>query len=114
LIFNASQLCCGVIYWKALFEFYEPTDNILEISGPMRDRFRNIVRDADLSSPLEKDILPKAKEALLSTDDHRLKRLVSPATNPINREMVMKIKHEDVVKSGWFSRIISRLNRKKK
>ena len=84
LFFNAVELTS--IYWKALFELYEPTDNVLEISNPMRNRFLNIVRDADLSSPLEKDVLQKAKDALLSTDDSRLKGLVASAKNPVRSE----------------------------
>ncbi len=88
------------IYWKALFGLYEPTDNVLEISDPMRRRFLNIVRDADLSSPLEKDILQKAIDALLSTDDSRLKTLVASAISPIDRKKVVEIKQEDVGKFG--------------
>ena len=98
LFFNAVELTS--IYWKALFELYEPTDSVLEISDPMRRRFLNIVRDADLSSPLEKDILQKAKDALLSTDDSRLKKLVASAANPLDQKKVMEIKQEDVGKFG--------------
>lgn len=98
LFFNAVELTS--IYWKALFELYEPTDNVLEISDPMRDRFLNIVSDADLSSPLERDILQKAKDALLSTDDSRLKKLVASAVNAVDPEMVKAIKQEDVGKLG--------------
>jgi hypothetical protein len=98
LFFDAVELTS--IYWKGLFELYEPTDNVLEISEPMRKRFRDIVRNADLSSPLEKDILEKAKKALLSTDDHRLKELTASAKNPVDREKVIKIKQEDVGKLG--------------
>jgi hypothetical protein len=98
LFFNAVELTS--IYWKALFELYEPTDNVLEISNPMRGRFLNIVRDADLSSPLEKDILQKAKDALLSTEDDRLKGLVASAKNPLDQKKVMEIRQEDVGKFG--------------
>jgi hypothetical protein len=98
LFFNAVELTS--IYWKGLFELYEPTDNVLEISDPMRNRFRDIVRDADLSSPLEKNILQKAKDALLSTDDSRLKRLVASAINPLDQKRVMETKQEDVGKFG--------------
>ena len=98
LFFNAVELTS--IYWKALFELYDPTDNVLEISDPMRSRFLNIVSDADLTSPLEKDILQKAKDALLSTDDSRLKKLVASAINPVDRKKVMEIKQEDVGKLG--------------
>lgn len=66
----------------------------------MRTRFLNIVRDADLSSPLEKNILQKAKDALLSTDDSRLKRLVASAINPLDQKRVMETKQEDVGKFG--------------
>ncbi|HUL36307.1 MAG TPA: zinc dependent phospholipase C family protein [Thermodesulfobacteriota bacterium] len=98
LFFNAVELTS--IYWKALFELYEPTDNVLEISDPMRKRFLNIVQNADLSSPLEKDILQKAKDALLSTDDSRLKRLVASAINPLDQKKVKEIKQEDVSRFG--------------
>ncbi len=98
LFFNAVELTS--IYWKALFELYEPTDNVLEISNSMRNRFLNIVRSADLSSPLEKNILQKAKEALLSTDDSRLKRLTASASNFVDRKKVLEIKEEDVGKLG--------------
>jgi hypothetical protein len=63
-------------------------------------RFLNIVRNADLSSPLEKEIYQKAKDALLSTEDSRLKGLVASTTSPIDREKVMQIKQEDVGKFG--------------
>ncbi len=98
LFFNAVELTS--IYWKALFELYEPTDNVLEISDPMRKRFLNIVQNADLSSPLEKDILQKSKDALLSTDDSRLKRLAASASNPVDRKKVLEIRKEDVGKFG--------------
>jgi hypothetical protein len=98
LFFNAVELTS--IYWKALFELYEPTNNVLEISNSMRDRFLNIVRNADLSSPLETNILRKAKEALLSTDDSRLKKLAASASNPADRKKVLDIKQEDVGKLG--------------
>ncbi len=98
LFFNAVELTS--VYWKALFELYEPTDNVLEISDPMRRRFLNVVRNADLSSPLEKDILQKSKDALLSTDDGRLMRLVASASNPVDRKKVFEIRKEDVGKFG--------------
>jgi hypothetical protein len=96
--FSAVELTS--IYWKGLFELYEPTDNVLEISESMRKRFLNIVQNADLSSPLEKNILQKAREALLSTGDSRLKRLVASAINPADREKVTEIRQEDVGKFG--------------
>jgi hypothetical protein len=37
-----------------------------DFDDPQKRRFREIVRDADLSCPLEKDILPKARDRLVS------------------------------------------------
>jgi len=96
--FDAVELTS--IYWKALFELYEPTNNILEISDRMRKRFLKIVSNADLSSPLEKNILRKAKQALLSTNDRRFKKLVASTKNPLKREKVTAIKQQDVGKVG--------------
>ncbi len=98
LFFNAVELTS--MYWKGLFELYEPSDNVLEISMAMRSRFLNIVRDADLSSPLEKNILQRAKDALLSTGDDRLKKLVVSARSLVDRKSVMQIKQEDIGKFG--------------
>jgi hypothetical protein len=83
-----------------VFELYDPQDNIHQISEPMRNRFRRVVQNADLSSPLQKNILKDAKEALQERVPRKFASLVKKVRSPLERKRILSINLEDV---GKFS-----------
>lgn len=98
VFFKAVELTS--IYWKMVFELYDPPGNLFQISDPMRKRFKRVVQNADLSSPLQKDILKDAKEALQTGAPRKWASLVKKVRLPLNREKVLSINPMDV---GKFS-----------
>jgi hypothetical protein len=56
----------SAVYMAALYEVYTTLAAGEDFDDPQQKRFREIVSDADLSCPLEKDILQKARERLTS------------------------------------------------
>lgn len=98
LFFQAVELTG--IYWKMVFELYDPPGNVLQISEPMRNRFRRVVQDADLSSPLQKNILKDAKEALQTGVPRKFQRLLGKRRLGVNKEKILSIDPRDV---GKFS-----------
>jgi len=96
LFFKAVELTS--IYWKMVFELYDPPSGVLQISKPMRERFKNVVQDADLSSPLQKDILADAKRAFGMGVPRKFQELVKKAKKPIDRKKILSIKLEDIGK----------------
>lgn len=97
--FQAVELTS--IYWKMVFELYDPPGNVLQISDRMRQRFRRVVQNADLSSPLQKDILKEAKEALQTTIPRKFKGLLRKGMLKIDKGKILSIDPKDV---GKFSR----------
>ncbi len=94
--FSAVELTA--IYWRAVFELYDPPSGVLEISKPMRDRFKRVVQEADLSSPLQRDILADAKKALDEKVPRKFVKLVKKSKGPMNRKKILSINPEDVNK----------------
>jgi hypothetical protein len=56
-------------YIAALYEIYTVLAAGSDFEGPCRDRFSEIVSNADLSCPLERNILNKARAALTGSED---------------------------------------------
>jgi len=56
-------------YIAALYEVYTTLTAGRDFDDPQQKRFREIVSDADLSCPLEKEILPKARGVLTNGPD---------------------------------------------
>jgi hypothetical protein len=52
-------------YIAALYEVYTTLAAGQDFDDPQNRRFPEVVRDADLSCPLEKDILQKTRERLV-------------------------------------------------
>ncbi len=98
LFFQAVELTS--IYWKMVFELYDPPENILQISERMRERFRRVVQNADLSSPLQKNILIEAKKALQTGIPNKFKPLLRKKKMGMDRKKILSINPEDV---GKFS-----------
>ena len=98
LFFQAVELTS--IYWRMVFELYDPPDDVHQISEPMRNRFRRVVQNADLSSPLQKNILKDAKEALQENVPRKFSSLVKKARSPLKRKKILSINLEDVGKFG--------------
>jgi hypothetical protein len=96
LFFQAVELTS--IYWRMVFELYDPPGNVLQISDPMRDRFKRVVQNADLSSPLQKNILKDAKKALETGAPQEFSSLVEKVKYPLKKEEILLIKQEDVGK----------------
>jgi hypothetical protein len=66
LTYYGQAVRLSAAYIAALYEVYAILAAGRDFGDPQKKRFRDIVRDADLSCPLEKDILPKARERLVS------------------------------------------------
>jgi len=98
LFFQAVELTS--VYWKMVFELYDPQDNVLQISEPMKERFKKVVQNADLSSPLQKNILEDAKKALQESAPEKFASLVEKVQLPIKRDEILAINQEDL---GKFS-----------
>jgi hypothetical protein len=96
--FQAVELTS--LYWKMVFELYDPPGNALQISDPMRKRFKRVVQNADLSSPLQKDILKDAKEAFQTGTPRKFISLARKARLPLKKENILSINSNDV---GKFS-----------
>jgi hypothetical protein len=96
--FQAVELTS--IYWKMVFELYDPPGNILQISDPMRRRFRRVVQNADLSSPLQRNILKDAKEAFQTRTPRKFISLARKVRLPLRKEKILSINSNDV---GKFS-----------
>jgi hypothetical protein len=96
--FQAVELTS--IYWKMVFELYDPPGNVLQISERMRSRFRRVVQNADLSSPLQKNILEDAKKASQTRVPRKFNNLIRKVRLPLKRNKILSIKPEDV---GKFS-----------
>lgn len=96
--FQAVELTS--IYWKMVFELYDPPGNILQISNPMRKRFKRVVQNADLSSPLQKNILKDAKEALQTGIPRKFNLLLRKRRLAVKKEKILSIDPKDV---GKFS-----------
>ena len=98
LFFQAVELTS--LYWKMVFELYDPPGNVLQISEPMRDRFKKVVQKADLSSPLQKGILKDAKEAFQTGAPRKFTSLARKVKSPLKKEKILSINASDV---GKFS-----------
>ena len=98
LFFDAIELTS--IYWRALFELYDPPEGTIQISDKMRARFRSIVQNADLSSPLQKDILKDARKALHRSVPKEFGELIRKTSARLDREKILHVNPEDV---GKFS-----------
>ncbi len=98
LFFQAVELTS--IYWRIVFELYDPPENVLQISEPMRNRFRRVVQSADLSSPLQKQILKDAKEALQTGIPRKFQHLLRKRKLGVSKEKILSIDSKDV---GKFS-----------
>ena len=96
LFFQVVELTS--IYWRMVFELYDPPGNALQISDPMRDRFKRVVQNADLCSPLQKNILEDAKKAFETGAPQELSSLVEKVKYPLNKAEILLIKQEDVGK----------------
>jgi hypothetical protein len=66
LTYYGEAVRLSAAYMAALYEVYTILAAGRDFDDPQKRRFREIVSDADLSCPLEKDILPKAQEKLVS------------------------------------------------
>ena len=96
LFFQAIELTG--IYWRMVFELYNPPGNVLQISDPMRKRFKRVVQNADLSSPLQKDVLGDAKKKFYTRVPPKLSALVRTSKRPLNEKKILKINPKDVGK----------------
>jgi len=96
--FQAVELTS--IYWKMVFELYDPPGDILQISDKMRERFKKVIQNADLSSPLQKNILKDAKEAFQTNVPRKFSPLTRKVSLPLKKDKVLSIDPEDV---GKFS-----------
>lgn len=96
IFFKAIELT--TIYWKMVFELYDPPSGVTEISKSMRDRFKNVVQASDLSSPLQRDILADAKKSFEKGVAPKFQRLVKKAKRGLDRKKILSIKVEDVGK----------------
>jgi len=96
LFFQAVELTS--IYWKMVFELYDPPDGTLQISDSMRNRFKKVVQNADLSSPLQKNILKDAKEALETKAPRKFASLVRKVRLPLKKRKILSIDPKDVGK----------------
>lgn len=96
LFFQAVELTS--LYWKMVFELYDPPQGTLQITDRMRERFRRVVQNTDLSSPLQKNILKDAKEALSERPPRRFAPLVRKTKLPLERKKILAIASEDVGK----------------
>jgi hypothetical protein len=96
LFFRAVELTG--IYWKMVFELYNPPGNVLQISETMRERFRRVVQNADLSSPLQKDILGDAKKKFYEKVPAKLRGLVTASKKPLDQKKILEINPKDVGK----------------
>jgi hypothetical protein len=96
--FQAVELTS--IYWRMVFELYDPPGNVLQISDPMRRRFKRVVQNADLSSPLQKNILEDAKKALQTGVPHKFSALLRKGRIALKKEKILSIDQKDV---GKFS-----------
>ncbi len=94
--FKAVELTS--IYWKMVFELYDPPAHTLQISEPMRRRFKKVVQDADLSSPLQKEILKDAKDAFQAGAPRKFLSLVRKVRSPLNKEKILSINPNDAEK----------------
>lgn len=86
------------IYWKAVFELYEPPEGVLQISDKMRERFRRVVQNADLSSPLQRDIVETAKKAIAESPEPRFASLLMDLDSPLDKGRILSVKASDVGK----------------
>ena len=66
LTYYDQAVLLSAAYIAALYEVYATLAAGQDFDGPQKKRFREIVSDADLSCPLEKDILQKARATLVS------------------------------------------------
>ncbi len=66
LTYYGEAVRLSAAYMAALYEVYTTLTTGQDFDDPQKKRFREIVSDADLSCPLEKDILPKTRERLVS------------------------------------------------
>ncbi len=96
--FQAVELTS--IYWKMVFELYDPLEQILQISDSMRKRFKKVVQNADLSSPLQKNILKEAKEALHTGAPSKFRPLLRKKRVAVLKEKILSIDPKEV---GKFS-----------
>jgi hypothetical protein len=96
--FRAVELTS--IYWKMVFELYDPPGNALQISERMGNRFKSVVQDADLSSPLQRDVLGDAKKAFLTKAPSKFDALEQRTRQALNKEKVLSI---DPAAVGKFS-----------
>jgi hypothetical protein len=96
--FQAVELTS--IYWRMVFELYDPPGDILQISDKMRERFKKVIQNADLSSPLQKNILKDAKEAFQTNVPRKFSPLARKGSSPLKKDKVLSIDPEDV---GKFS-----------
>jgi len=61
----------SVVYLRALYKVYDTLGKGESFTAPEKKNFLNVVSEADLSCPLEKDILKNAAEALESSKKSR-------------------------------------------
>jgi len=106
LFFQAVELTS--IYWKMVFELYDPPGDLLQISDPMRERFKKVVQNADLSSPLQRNILEDAKKAFETGIPEKFESSCQTLRSPLDREKVLSIKKEDVGKFEGEGRVVGK------
>jgi hypothetical protein len=83
-----------------VFELYDPPGDVLQISERMRNRFKKVVQNADLSSPLQRNILKNAKKAFQINVPRKFSAQVRKLSSPIKKDKVLSIDAEDI---GKFS-----------
>ncbi len=86
------------IYWKMVFELYHPPTGVPQISDKMRERFRGVVQNADLSSPLQRDIVETAKKAIAKSPQKRFAALLTDLDSPLDKARILTVKESDVGK----------------
>jgi hypothetical protein len=64
-----EAVCLSAAYIAALYEVYTTLAAGADFDEAQKARFRDIVSDADLSCPLEQNVLQKAQEKLTSSPD---------------------------------------------
>jgi hypothetical protein len=94
--FEAVELTS--LYWKMVFELYDPPGNGLQISDRMRNRFRRVVQNADLSAPLQKNILEEARKALQTRVPRKFNALLRKEELALKKDKILSIDSQEIGK----------------
>jgi hypothetical protein len=87
----------AVIYLIALHEVYFVLKKGMDFTEQHEERFRSIVSDADLSCPLEQDILEKANAAL--TNKKSMEQAIEKHFQPLLSKTKL-LTREGIIKAG--------------